>query len=257
MKDEGKHSRLPSSFILHPSSFLCGVRMVKLHLRLALLFALVSHAALAVAAAQAQPAQQPAKADDKAKQDEKSKQKASAEALKKYAGRYELEVGLIPVSTLDVTVADGELWMKPSLVRKRRLVHKSKSVFTDELEGTPVPFNRDDAGQGVSLTFLYEGEPYIARRVELPPPSLKGNTTFRLKGYADASVVVLTGSFNGWNQSQLLFGHEGDEWVCRVDLDPGVYQYKFVVDGNWLLDPSHPDTAEDEAGNVNNVLDVP
>ena len=95
-----------------------------------------------------------------------------------------------------------------------------------------------------------------ARRVELPTPSLRGNTTFRLKGHEDASVVVLTGSFNEWNQSQLLFGREGNEWVCRIDLDPGVYRYKFIVDGDWLLDPSNPDTAEDEAGNVNNVLEV-
>jgi hypothetical protein len=222
--------------------------MVKLHLRLALLFAL---AAAFVAAPGAAQAQQPA-----AKPDDKAKQKASAEALKKYAGRYELEVGVLPVSTLDVTVAGGELWMKPSLVKKRRLVHKSKSVFTDEVEGTPVTFGRDDEGRVVSLTFVYEGEPYTARRVELPPPSLKGNTAFRLKGYADASVVVLTGSFNGWNQSQLLFGREGDEWVCRIDLDPGVYQYKFVVDGNWLLDPANPETVEDDAGNVNNIIEV-
>ena len=208
-------------------------------------------------AAQTQPAQQSAaKADDKAKQGDKTKQKANAEALKKYAGRYELEVGLIPVSTLDVTLADGELWMKPSLVRKRRLVHKSKSAFTDEVEGTPVTFERDEEGRVSSLTFVYEGEPYTARRVELPAPSLKGNTTFRLKGYADATIVALAGTFNGWNQSQLLFGREGGEWVCRVDLDPGVYQYKFVVDGDWLLDPSDPETAEDEAGNVNNLLEV-
>jgi hypothetical protein len=184
------------------------------------------------------------------------KSKASAEALKKYAGRYELDVGLIPVSTLDVTLADGELWMKPSNVKRRRLVHKSKTTFTDELTGTPVTFGRDDEGRIVSLTFLYEGEPYIARRVELPPPSLKGNTTFRLAGLADASTVVLTGTFNEWNQSQLVFGREGDAWVCRIDLDPGVYQYKFVVDGDWLLDPSNPDTAEDEAGNVNNVIEI-
>jgi hypothetical protein len=200
--------------------------------------------------ARTQTAQQPSKADDKARQ------KASAEALKKYAGRYELEVGVIPVSTLDVTVAGGELWMKPSLVRKRRLIRKSKSVFTDEIEGTPVTFERDEEGRVVGLTFIYEGEPYTARRVELPPPSLKGNTTFRLKGYPEASVVVLTGTFDGWSQSQPLFGREGDGWVCRVDLDPGVYQYKFVVDGDWLLDPSNPDTVEDEAGNVNNVLEV-
>jgi Glycogen recognition site of AMP-activated protein kinase/Domain of unknown function (DUF3471) len=231
--------------------------MVKLHLRSALFFALAFHAALAPAPGEAQTQQQPsAQPDDKLKQEDKAKQKASAEALKKYAGRYELEVGILPVSTLDVTVADGELWMKSSLSKKRRLIHKSKSVFTDEIEGTPVTFDRDDEGRIVSLTFVYEGEPYTARRVELPPPSLKGNTTFRLKGHADASVVVLAGTFNGWNQSQLLFGREGDEWVCRVDLDPGVYQYKFVVDGDWLLDPSNPDTVEDEAGNVNNVIEV-
>ena len=190
-------------------------------------------------------AQAPAKADGK-----------RAEALKDYAGRYELEVGLIPVSTLDVTLSGGELWLKPSNVKRRRLARKGRDAFTDEVAGTPVRFGRDDEGRVTTLTFVYEGEPYTARRVELPPPSSKGNTTFRLKGHAEASVVVLTGTFNGWSQSQLLFAREGDEWVCRVDLDPGVYQYKFIVDGDWLLDPSNPDTAEDEAGNVNNVLEV-
>ena len=225
--------------------------MEKLHLRWALLFALASAFVVAPGAAQTQSAQQPT-----AKAEDKTKQGARDEALRKYAGRYELEVGIIPISTLDVTVADGELWMKPSVVKKRRLVHKSKATFTDEIEGTPVTFNRDDDDHVVSLTFVFEGESYMARRVELPPPSLKGNTTFRLKGHAEASVVVLTGSFNNWNQSQLLFGREGGDWVCRIDLDPGVYQYKFVVDGNWLLDPTNPDTAEDEAGNVNNVLEI-
>jgi hypothetical protein len=220
--------------------------MGKLHAFSALLLAMTFQ--LPFVAAQTQPAQQSTAAGDRAK--------ASAEALKKYAGRYELETGVIPVSTLDVTLADGQLWMKPSNVKKRRLVRKSKAAFTDEMEGTPVTFGRDDEGRIVSLTFLYEGEPYTARRVELPPPSLKGNTTFRLAGHSDASIVVLTGTFNAWNQSQLVFGREGDAWVCRIDLDPGVYQYKFIVDGNWLLDPSNPQTAEDEAGNVNNLLEV-
>ena len=191
-----------------------------------------------------------------AKAAEASRQKAADETLKKFAGRYELEVGLIPVSTLDVTLSDGELWVKTTGDKRRRLFHKSKTTFADEVGGAPMTFNRDDEGNVVSLTFTYEGEPFTARRVELPPPSLKGTTTFRLKGHDDASVVVLSGSFNAWNQSQLVFGREGGEWVCRVDLDPGVYQYKFIVDGDWLLDPANPDTAEDEAGNVNNVLEV-
>jgi hypothetical protein len=205
--------------------------------------------AAAVGAVQA--TQQPA-----AKADDKSKQKQSAEALKSYAGRYELEVGIIPISTLDVSVADGELWMKPSVVKKRRLLHKSKTTFVDEVEGTPVRFNKDDEGHVVSLTFQYEGESYTAERVELPAPSLKGSVTFRLKGYAEASVVALAGTFNNWNQSQTLFGREGDEWVCRIDLDPGIYRYKFIVDGNWTLDPANPETVEDEAGNVNNLIEI-
>jgi hypothetical protein len=231
---------------------------VNVRARAQLLIGLLSLAACAAAVcfARTQAAQQTtARAADSA-QKASPKSKLSPEILKKYAGRYELEVGLIPVSTLDVTVADGELWVKPTASKRRRLFHKSKAIFTDEVEGTPVTFNRDDEGKIVSLTFTYEGESYTARRVELLPPSLKGNTTFRLKGHDDASVVVLTGTFNEWNQSQILFGREGNEWVCRIDLDPGVYRYKFIVDGDWLLDPSNPDTAEDEAGNVNNVLEV-
>src|SRR2546423_14093977 len=147
--------------------------MGKLRTLLALLFALVCHSAFVVApgAAQTQSAQQPT-----AKAEDKTKQGARDEALRKYAGRYELEVGIIPISTLDVTVADGELWMKPSVVKKRRLVRKSRATFTDEVEGTPVNFNRDDDGHVASLTFVFEGESYTARRVELPSPSLKGNT---------------------------------------------------------------------------------
>jgi len=195
---------------------------------------------------QSQPAP---RADEKAR--------AAAAALRQYAGRYELEGRVIPVTALDVTVEDGELWVKPTNAKKRRLLRRSKSTFHDELEGTPVRFARDDEGRVTSLTFRYEGEEFTAARVELPPPSLKGNTTFRLKGHPDARVVALAGSFNDWNQSQLLFGREGDGWVCRLDLDPGVYTYKFVVDGNWLLDPANPSTQEDEAGNVNNVLEIP
>ena len=209
----------------------------------ALSFAVVLHVALVVAAAQTGG-------------EEKAKPKAGAEGLKKYAGRYELEVGIIPVSTLDVTVEGGELWAKPTNTKKRRLLRRSGASFTDEVEGTTVRFNRDDEGRVVSVTFTYAGETYTAPRVELPPPSTKGNTTFKLKGYPDAAVVAVAGSFNNWSQSQLIFAREGDEWVCRLDLNPGVYTYKFIVDGNWLLDPANPATQEDEAGNVNNVLEV-
>ena len=178
------------------------------------------------------------------------------ETLRKYVGRYELEVGIIPISTLDVTLEREELWIKTAVVNKHRLLHKSKTVFIDEIAGTPCTFNKDDDGKIISLTFEYENAIYTAQKILLPPPSLKGNTTFRLKGFANANFVILSGTFNNWNQSQLVFGREGDEWICRIDLGPGKYAYKYIVDGNWMLDPANPVSEEDEAGNVNSVLVV-
>ncbi len=180
--------------------------------------------------------------------------KSKAEILKQYVGRYSLEVGIIPISTLDVTLEGETLWVKPSVVKKRKLIQKTRSRFLDEIEGTTYVFNKDADGIYSSLTFEYEGSQYTAQRVALPPPSVKGNTTFRLLGYADASIVALAGTFNNWDQSQLVCAREANEWVCRVDLEPGEYTYKFIVDGNWVLDPANPNTVEDEAGNINNVL---
>jgi hypothetical protein len=193
-------------------------------------------------------------ADSQAKPESKAARKVRPEILKRYTGRYRLEVGIIPISTLDVTLENEALWVKPSLAKKRKLVLQSRSLFLDEVEGTKYRFNRDAEGNYSTLTFEYEGSLYTAERVSLPPPSLKGNTTFRLKGYGDASVVALAGTFNNWDQSQLICGRENDEWVCRVDLEPGAYAYKFIVDGDWVLDPANPNTAQDEAGNINNVF---
>lgn len=179
---------------------------------------------------------------------------SKTEALKKYVGRYSLEVGIIPISTLDVTLENETLWVKPSVVKKRKLLQKTRSRFLDEVEGTSYVFNKDSDGNYTSLTFEYEGSQYTAQRVVLPAPNLKGNTTFRLQGFGDASIVALAGTFNNWDQSQLVCNHEGGEWVCRVDLEPGEYSYKFIVDGNWVLDPDNPNTVEDEAGNTNNVF---
>jgi hypothetical protein len=182
--------------------------------------------------------------------------KVNPEALKKYVGRYGIDAGIIPISTLDVTLENNELWIKPSVIKKRRVIHKSKTIFVDEIEGTPLTFNKDTEGKIVSLTFVYEGESYTAAKIALSPPSLKGNTTFKLKGYPDAGIVALAGSFNDWNQSQFIFGREGDDWVCRIDLEPGKHSYKFIVDGNWLLDPANPNTEDDDYGVKNSVIVV-
>jgi hypothetical protein len=85
-------------------------------------------------------------------------------------------------------------------------------------------------------------------------PSLSGNTTFRLEGYEKVHQIFLAGSFNNWNPKQILFGKENGEWVCRINLPEGKHYYKFIVDGNWMLDPENPVFEDDGEGNLNSVL---
>jgi len=95
-----------------------------------------------------------------------------------------------------------------------------------------------------------------ARKIELPPPSLTGNTTFTLKGFSNARIIALAGSFNHWNQSETLLAKEDDRWICRIDLPVGKYSYKFVVDGAWILDPDNDRTEDDGLGNLNSIREI-
>ena len=176
--------------------------------------------------------------------------------LKDYVGRYELPSGEIPITTIDVTLTKEGLWAKPSLAMKRKLLAQSKTEFLDESENTRYTFTRNPSQKVVGLTFDYKGKTYVARKLEVIAPSLKGNVTFQLLGYPNANLVAVAGSFNNWNQSQILFAKKEDRWVCRIKLEPGKYFYKFIVDGDWIEDPSNPNTEDDGNGNVNSVLMV-
>ena len=180
--------------------------------------------------------------------------------LKDYVGRYEADPSMVENFIIDVFLEKDELWIKPSHSVKRQLAPKSADSFLITGVDLPVTFKRD--AQGVVQSIRLEGaaaahaEPLTAKKLSLPSPSLKGNTTFRLKGYTGARIVAVAGTFNNWNQSQMLCGKEGDEWVCRLDLTPGKYTYKFIIDGDWILDPDNPTTEEDDRGFTNSVLVV-
>ncbi|HEY3411749.1 MAG TPA: alpha-amylase family glycosyl hydrolase [Armatimonadota bacterium] len=55
----------------------------------------------------------------------------------------------------------------------------------------------------------------------------------------DAVRVYVAGTFNSWSSSALAMA-KGDNglWTAKLDLEPGSYQYKFVVDGKWMSDPN-------------------
>ncbi len=71
-----------------------------------------------------------------------------------------------------------------------------------------------------------------------------------------ANQVSIAGDFNEWDPSRLLLTRESDgRWAGRVKLAPGEYEYLFVVDGEWQLDPG-ADAVPNPFGTRNSVLRV-
>ncbi|MDP9224791.1 MAG: alpha/beta fold hydrolase, partial [Actinomycetota bacterium] len=96
----------------------------------------------------------------------------------------------------------------------------------------------------------------LLKQREIPPqkPNLVGNTTFTLKGYPGAHVVTVADSFNGWDSRHLLCGNQGGTWICRIDLPTGKYNYQFVVDEKWIVDPDNPSRETDTSGNTTSII---
>lgn len=66
--------------------------------------------------------------------------------------------------------------------------------------------------------------------------------------------VDLEGSFDNWTQRHTM-QRSGKDFTLVKLLPPGVYQYKFIVDGLWRHDPNLH-SMYDEMGNINNVMEV-
>ncbi|HNO29334.1 MAG TPA: glycogen-binding domain-containing protein [Chitinophagales bacterium] len=82
------------------------------------------------------------------------------------------------------------------------------------------------------------------------------NTVIRLKGFTDKKDIIFTGSFNNWNEHELHMIKTAGGWELPMFLKEGTYTYKFIADGEWMLDPSNEIARPDGNGNVNSVMSV-
>jgi 1,4-alpha-glucan branching enzyme len=77
----------------------------------------------------------------------------------------------------------------------------------------------------------------------------------RAKG---ASEVIVTGDFTKWSQGGIrLRKGPHDEWRTVLELEPGEYQYRLLIDGTWQDDPQASKRVPNPYGGHNSVLRVP
>jgi 5'-AMP-activated protein kinase regulatory beta subunit len=73
----------------------------------------------------------------------------------------------------------------------------------------------------------------------------------------DARHVSLVGSFNTWDtKKHLMRKNSKGEWQKTVVLEPGTYEYKFWVDGEWVIDKSNDNRCANPFGTMNSFVTV-
>jgi 1,4-alpha-glucan branching enzyme len=71
----------------------------------------------------------------------------------------------------------------------------------------------------------------------------------------DAQKVSLAGDFNDWDvNTHLLQKVSNGTWEVNIDLNPGKYEYRFVVDGEWKNDPDCMSFTPNSFGSENCIL---
>ena len=106
---------------------------------------------------------------------------------------------------------------------------------------------------------------------ELSDPSLRTGNQFRrtdnfMPGLKmveffvelpDAKTVRLAADFTGWEEASLeMIRFEGGIWSLAVPLPPGIYAYRFLVDGEWYLDRRTVRRSPDSPGPTKAFVEV-
>jgi 1,4-alpha-glucan branching enzyme len=72
-----------------------------------------------------------------------------------------------------------------------------------------------------------------------------------------AEEAILMGDFNDWNPEKHPMKNDGKgTWKKTVLLFPGAYEYKFLIDGKWRVDPQNDQTRVNRFGTKNNIVEV-
>ena len=100
----------------------------------------------------------------------------------------------------------------------------------------------------------------VEQVIEPSKPILKFPMTLTdgvILGYNDpsAKLVQVAGDFNNWvNEAMEPTDSQNGVWEKFIPLAPGRYRYKFIVDGDWSIDPKNEVTEPNPYGGIDSVI---
>jgi diguanylate cyclase (GGDEF)-like protein len=157
----------------------------------------------------------------------------------------------------------------------KRLAHELAARVRSNVEASPVVLGDNHHRITISLglaTFprdcstwqnlvedadkaLYLSKQAGRNQVSLYSPPTTAVFRYRPEKGAEVRNCAVVGSFNGWDpQADPMAPQEDGSFWAKVGLIPGTYEYKFVVNGQWVPDPSHNERISDGYWGHNSVL---
>lgn len=100
-----------------------------------------------------------------------------------------------------------------------------------------------------SSSSLKAESPVISKK----PHSPKCLITVQFQWNGNANEVFLTGSFAKWSTQFIMIETQKNQFEISLNLPPGEYEYKYIVDGEWKVDDSRP-LITNKKGEENNYL---
>jgi 1,4-alpha-glucan branching enzyme len=83
----------------------------------------------------------------------------------------------------------------------------------------------------------------------------KGTMEFSVAALNGAREAAVVGDFSSWKPLAMKKQKNG-RFAVNVALPTGVYEYRFIVDGQWQSDPDHSHWAPNPFGTFNSVAQV-
>ena len=161
---------------------------------------------------------------------------------------------LTPVAALWPTPAPAQEASKPSQAPARE-------VPAGPVKAAPPLPSPAPAARPAKLPVQWEptlspGKAAVVAEAPMPPASPRVKVSFVLLDLG-AKQVSLSGDFNGWSPNATPMRRDSSgHWETTLDLVPGRYQYKFVVDGEWVPDPFARENVWNRHGTLNSVVEV-
>ena len=91
------------------------------------------------------------------------------------------------------------------------------------------------------------------RFINKPPFAIKDSVvSFFLRGNLTAKNVIVSGDFSNWTMIGVPLAKTDSGWIAFIKLKEGKHLYKFIIDGNWILDADNILT-ETNGEYINNV----